>query len=142
VLAGAAGAASRWVTRLHLVESRDRLLNLALLGAAVAAWVLVAILGLRYSPKDDPSVQFLGAALIGTAAGLTATPLLWLAAFARHRRIAYRGDWFRATRRGLWVGFLVALYVILRAQDAFSLPLLLFVVALVLIVELSLSVER
>jgi len=32
--------------------------------------------------------------------------------------------------------------VVLRAQDAFSLPLLLFVVVLVLIVELSLSVER
>jgi len=142
VLPGAASAASRWVTRLHRVESRDRLLNLVLLGAAVAAWVLAGVLGLRYSPKGDPSVQFLGAALIGIAAGLTATRLLWLAGFARHRRIAYRGDWFRATRRGLWVGLLAALYVVLRAQDAFSLPLLLFVVVLVLIVELSLSVER
>jgi len=142
VLPGAASAASRWVTRLHRVESRDRLLNLALFGAAVAAWVLAGVLGLRYSPKGDPSVQFLGAALIGIAAGLTATPLLWLAGLARHRRIAYRGDWFRATRRGLWIGLLAALYVVLRAQDAFSLPLLLFVVVLVLIVELSLSVER
>ncbi len=138
----AASAASRWVTRLHFVESRDRLLNLGLLAAAVAAWALVAVLVLRYSPKGDPSVQFLGAALIGSATGLTATPLLWLAGFARHRRIAYRGDWFRAARRGLWIGLLTALYVILRAQDAFSLPLLLFVVVLVLIVELSLSVER
>ena len=142
MLPGAASAASQWVTRLHLVESRDRLVNLALFGAAVASWVLVGVLGLRYSPKGDPSVQFLGAALIGIAAGLTATPLLWLAGFARHRRIAYWGDWFRATRRGLWVGLLAALYVVLRAQDAFSLPLLLFVVVLVLIVELSLSVER
>ncbi len=40
------------------------------------------------------------------------------------------------------IGSLAALYVILRAQGAFSVPLLLFVALLVLIVELSLSVER
>jgi hypothetical protein len=130
------------VTRLHLVEPRDRFLNLGLLAAAVVLWGLVAVLVLRYSPRHDPAVQFLGAALLGVAVGLSATPLLWLASFARHRRIAYRGDWFTATRRGLWLGSLTALYVVLRAEGAFSVPLLLFVAVLVVIVELSLSVER
>jgi hypothetical protein len=137
-----ARAGRRWLTRLVAVEPRDRLLNLLLLGAAVVAWGLVGVVVLNYSPHEDPSVQLLGAALIGMAAGLTAAPLLWLATFARHRRIAYRGDWFKAARRGLWVGALATLYVVLRAQGAFSAPLLLFVAALVVIVELSLSVER
>lgn len=140
--AGSGSARPQRLTRLLAVESRDRLLNVLLLGAAAVAWSLVAIVVLRYSPRDDPSVQFMGAALMGVAAGLTATPLLWLATFGRHRRIAYRGDWFKAARRGLWVGLLTALYVVLRAQGAFSVALLLFVAVLVLIVELSLSVER
>jgi uncharacterized protein YqgC (DUF456 family) len=79
---------------------------------------------------------------MGTAVGLTATPLFWLAIFARHRRIAYRGDWLRAGRRGLWVGLVVGLFVELRVLGVFSIPIALFVVVLVVFAELTLSFER
>ena len=51
---------------------------------------------------------YVGALAIGLAVGLTAIPLCWLVVFARHRRIAYQGDWARAARRGGWVGLFVA----------------------------------
>jgi len=63
-------------------------------------------------------------------------------AFARRRRIAHRGDWIRAARRALIVGFVVVLLVVIRAFGAFSLPLAAFVVAMALFVELSLTFRR
>jgi hypothetical protein len=94
------------------------------------------------SPVGDVAVAMIGAVLIGTAFALTTIPLFWLAAFQRRRRIAYRGDWLRATRRGAEVGILITFFVILRSQDAFSWPLAAFVTAMVVFVEISLSVER
>lgn len=127
---------------LRGVETRDRLGNLALFGAAAVAWVLVGILVTTRDPRLDPVAGLIGAGVMGLAVGLTTVPLFWLAIFARHRRIAYRGDWLRAGRRGLWVGLVVALFVALRVQGAFSLPIAAFVVVLVAFLELSLSVER
>ena len=79
---------------------------------------------------------------MGLAIGLTAVPLFWLAVFGRHRRIAYRGDWVRAGRRGLWVGLVTGLFVALRLQSILSLPIAVFVVVLVVFAELTLSIER
>ena len=64
-----------------------------------------------------------GALLIGLAVGITAIPLCWLVVFARHRRIAYQGDWFRAARRGGWVGLFVAALVVLRLSTRSSPPI-------------------
>jgi hypothetical protein len=124
------------------VEARDRLTNLAIFGAAAVAWVLVGIVVTSRDPRVDPVAGLVGAGLMGLAVGLTTVPLFWLAVFARHRRIAYRGDWLRACRRGLWVGLIVALLVALRVQGAFSLPIAAFVIVLVAFLELTLSVER
>jgi hypothetical protein len=124
------------------MELRDRTANLALFGAAVVAWLVVAVVVLTRDPLEDPSAGFLGAALMGLAAGLTAIPLFWLAAFGRHGRIALRGDWTRAIRRGGWIAVVVAVMVVLRLQGAFQWPIALFVVAMVAIAEVSLSVER
>jgi hypothetical protein len=124
------------------VEARDRLANLGTFAAAAASWVLVGLLVLTRDPREDPAAGIVGAALMGLAAGLTAVPLFWLAAFGRHRRIAYRGDWFRAARRGLWVGAVVGLFVALRLQAVLSLPIAVFVVVLVVFAELTLSIER
>jgi hypothetical protein len=124
------------------VEARDRLGNLAIFGAAAVAWVLVGIVVTTRDPRVDPVAGLVGAGLMGLAVGLTTVPLFWLAVFARHRRIAYRGDWLRAGRRGLWVGLIVALLVALRVQGAFSLPIAAFVIVLVAFLELTLSVER
>ena len=100
--------------------ARDRIANLGLLGAAFLAWVAVVIFVTTRSPVGDVAVAMVGAVLIGTAVALTTIPLFWVAAFQRRRRIAYRGDWLRAVRRGAQVGILVTFFVILRSQDAFS----------------------
>lgn len=116
--------------------------NLGILGAAVVAWAVVALLVLNRDPRDDAVAGLLGAISMGTAVGLAATPLFWLAVFARHGRIAYRGDWVRAGRRGLWVGLVVGLFVELRVLGVFSLPIALFIIVLVVFAEFTLSFER
>jgi hypothetical protein len=124
------------------MESRDRLANLGLFAAAVIAWLLVGIVVTTRDPYLDAGAAVAGASLLGLAFGLTCVPLFWLAVFGRHGRIAYRGDWLRAFRRGGWVGALVILFVALRLQGIFQLPILLFVLAMVLVAETTLSVDR
>lgn len=124
------------------MEARDRLTNVSVFAAAGFVWLLVGLVVTTRDPLIDTGAGFLGAGLIGLAIGLTAIPLFWLSAFARHRRIAYRGDWIRAVRRGAWVAVIVALLVVLRLQNLFQLPIALFIVAMVLVAEATLSVER
>lgn len=124
------------------MEARDRLTNLAFFAAAGVVWILVAFVVTTRDPRLDSAAGFVGAVLIGLAIGLTVVPLFWLAVFARHRRIAYRGDWTRAVRRGGWVAVVTAVFVILRLQSAFVPALALFILALVIIAEAVLSVER
>jgi hypothetical protein len=123
------------------MEVRDRLANLAILAAAIATWALVAIVVTTRDPRLDPGAGFIGALVIGAATGLSTVPLFWLAVFARHRRIAYRGDWFRAVRRGGWVAIVIALFIGLRLQDALQLPIALFVVTMVTVAEAWLSTD-
>jgi ABC-type Fe3+-siderophore transport system permease subunit len=118
---------------------RNRRAALALLGAAGIAWAVVLTLGMTIDPLADPGAGFIGAIALGVATGLTAAPLIWLITFARHRRIAYRGDWLRATRRGAWVGILVALFVVMRINGIFQPQIGLFLVALVLVAEITLT---
>jgi len=124
------------------VEARDRLGNLALFGAAAVMWALVALVLTTRDPRVDTSAGYIGAVLIGLAIGLTTMPLFWLVVFGRHRRIAYRGDWFRAIRRGAWVAIVVTLFVALRLQGALQLPIALFVLTMVAIAEATLSADR
>ena len=125
-----------------VMEPRDRLANLAVFGAAAVVWILVGLVVTSRDPRVDSGAGFLGAGLIGIAVGLTTIPLFWLSVFARHRRIAYRGDWIRAIRRGAWVIVVVAVLVVLRLQNLFQLPIALFILAMVLVAEATLSVER
>jgi len=124
------------------VDPRARTATLAFFGAAAIAWALVAVVVMNRDPRLDPGAGLLGAALMGLAVGLTAVPLFWLAVFARHRRIAYRGDWVRALRRSGWVGVLVLAFVVLRLQGAFQLPIAVFILVMVLVAESTLSAER
>jgi len=124
------------------METRDRLANLGLFAAAALAWVAVGLVVATRDPVLDPGAGLAGAIAIGLAVGLTTAPLLWLAVFARHGRIAYRGDWSRAVRRGGWVAGVVALFVALRLQGALQVPIALFVLAMVAIAEATLSSER
>ena len=125
-----------------VMEARDRLVNLAVLGAAAVVWVLVGLIVTTRDPVADPLAGFIGAALIGLAVALTLIPIAWLLVFARHRRIAYRGDWIRAARRGGWIGLIVAIFIVLRLQAALELPIALFILALAAVAEATLSAER
>jgi hypothetical protein len=124
------------------MEGRDRVINVAVLAAALVVWVLVGLILTTRDPVTEPVAGFIGAALIGLAVALTLTPLAWLVVFARHRRIAYRGDWIRAARRGGWVGLIVAIFIVLRLQSALELPIALFIIALAAVAEATLSAER
>jgi hypothetical protein len=125
-----------------LMEARDRLVNLGFFAAAGVVWVLVALVVTTRDPRIDPGAGYVGALLIGLALGLMAIPLFWLAIFGLHRRIAYRGDWTRAIRRGGWVAVVAALFVILRLQQVFQPPIALFILLMVVVAESILSVER
>jgi hypothetical protein len=124
------------------MEPRDRLANLGIFTAAGIVWILVALVVTTRGPRVDATAGYVGALLIGLAIGLTVIPLFWLASFARHRRIAYRGDWTRAVRRGGWVAVVTAVFVILRLQQVFVPAIALLILALVVIAEATLSVER
>jgi thiol:disulfide interchange protein len=124
------------------MEARDRLVNLGFFAAAGVVWILVALVVTTRDPRLDPGAGYVGALLIGLALGLTTVPLFWLTIFGRHRRIAYRGDWTRAVRRGSWVAVVAAVFVILRLQQVFQPPIALFILALVVVAEATLSVER
>ena len=120
----------------------DRRRNVGLFAAAGVAWLVVLVILLKLNPTSDPLNAYVGAIAIGTAVGLTVAPLIWLATFARHRRIAYRGDWQRALRRGAWVALVAAVFVVLRAEQIFEPAIMLFVIALVVVAETTLSFER
>lgn len=124
------------------MDARDRIANLGLLAAAGVTWILVALLVTSRDPFADPMAGYIGALLIGLGVGLTAAPLAWLVVFARHRRIAYQGDWMRAGRRGAWLGLFVTVLIVLRLVDAFQLPIVLFLAAIMIVAEITLSAER
>jgi hypothetical protein len=125
-----------------VMESRDRLANLGFFAAAAVVWLLVGLVVTTRDPVDDPGAGFIGALLIGLAVGLTLVPLVWLTVFGRHRQIAYKGDWLRAIRRSAWIGLVVAVLIVLRLQDLLQLPIALFIVALTVVAEATLSAER
>jgi hypothetical protein len=127
---------------LAAVEARDRIVNLALLAASVVAWIVVGIIVTSRDPYADPTAGYVGAVAIGIAVGLLAIPLCWLVVFARHRRIDNQGAWPRAARRGGWIGLFVAALIVLRLVDAAQLPILLFLAAIFVVAEVTLSSDR
>ena len=125
-----------------VMDPRDRTANLGFFAAAGVAWVLVGLVVTTRDPVTDPSAGVIGAVLIGLAIALTLVPLLWLTVFGRHHQIAYRGDWVRAIRRAAWVGIVVTVLIVLRVQGLLELPIALFMIALVLVAEATLSADR
>lgn len=121
------------------MQARDRRFSLVLFGLALAGWAAVAFIALTIDPIATPGSGFVGAAALGSATGLTAAPLFWLVGFARQRRIAYRGDWARAIRRGAWVAILVAVFVVMRLNGVFQPQIGLFLLALAIVAEVTLS---
>ena len=124
------------------MATRDRLLALGLLGAALVVWALVALVVTTRDPIAEPTSGVVGAALIGLAVALTVIPVLWLVTYARQRGMTYLGDWTRAIRRGAWVGGITTGFIVLRLQGALELPIALFIIALAVVAEATLSAER
>jgi hypothetical protein len=124
------------------MQPRDRFLNMLFIAAALMAWVAVAQVVTTTYPRENPTNALVGAGFIGLACGFTTVPVFWLVPFSRHRRIALLGDWGRAYRRGAWAAAVVTLFVALRIQAVLSLPIAVFVVVLVLLAEITLSMER
>ena len=122
--------------------ANDRLANAFFIVGAVVAWIAVSQIITTQYARENAGTDLLAAGLIGLACGLTTVPVFWLVWFARHRRIALLGDWSRAIRRGAWVAGVVALFIALRLQAVLSLPIAVFVVVLVLMAEITLSMER
>jgi hypothetical protein len=125
-----------------VMDARDRTANLGFFGAAAVVWVLVGLVVMTRDPVVDRSAGFVGAFLIGLAIALTLIPIIWLTIYGRHRQIAYQGDWLRAIRRGVWVGIVAAVLIVLRLQGLLELPIVLFMIALVVVAEATLSAER
>jgi hypothetical protein len=121
------------------MDPRDRRRALLLFGLAVMAWAGVAVVLVFVDPLSSSAAGFAGAGAFGAAAALSTAPLFWLVSFARHNRIAYRGDWWRALRRGAWVGAVVAVFVIMRLNGIFQPQIGLFLIALALVAEITLT---
>jgi hypothetical protein len=124
------------------VKRSDRLANAALFALAVAAWLAVAYVVFNFDPRQDSTVLLAGALLLGSAAVLTLTPLLWIGSFLGARRIAFGGAWWGAIRRALLVGLVVAAFVVLRGQAALTPALGLFIVVMAVLVEATFSLRR
>jgi hypothetical protein len=124
------------------VNRADRLANLGLFAAALAAWALVAVILVTFDPRSDATVLLAGALTLGAAVAGTLAPVLWLVGFGLQGRIAYRGDWWRAGRRAALVGLIITIFVVLRGEHALNLPLALFVVAMAVLVEVTLTLRR
>jgi hypothetical protein len=123
------------------VKSRDRWISVGLFGAAAVAWVAAIYVMTTYDPRETGVALLAGAGALGAALALTVAPVLWIAVYVNYRQIGYRGSWGRAGRRAALIGLVVATLVVMRAQGAFSLPIVLFVVAMAVLVELTLSLR-
>jgi hypothetical protein len=121
------------------MEPRDRRRSLLLFGLAAAAWVAFGGVLLLVDPLSSSTAALAGAGTLALAGGLTAAPLFWLVSFARHHRIAFRGDWLRALRRGAWVGAILGVFVVMRVNGIFQPEIGLFLIALTLVAEVTLT---
>lgn len=72
----------------------------------------------------------IGVSLASVAATLIVIPFAFLGEFVARRRIVYRGAWWRAGRRGVLVGIVLAILAGLRLAGALSVPVALFAVLL------------
>jgi len=124
------------------MEPRDRRANLAFFAAALTAWLVVGGIVLTQDPLLVPVAGYAGAVAMGIAVGLTSVPIFWLVPFAAQDRITYQGAWPRAIRRGGWLGLVVVILVVLRLQALFQPQLALFIIAMVLVAETTLSMDR
>jgi len=111
------------------VSGQDRAILVALLlgalGAAIGLAIGVSSLCPAPAPGDPCPDATRNQALVigagGVVVALTVTALAFGAEYAARRRIAFRGAWGRAARRGCLVGLAMAALAGLRVVDALNL---------------------
>jgi MFS family permease len=119
--------------------------------AIVAALILLGILALvllvafagnacpvetEAQPCPDATRNVIVAIVIASGGvALMVTPFAFLAEFVARRRIVYRGAWFRAARRGVLVGLVLAALAGLRLGGALSVAVAIFIVTLAVAAE-------
>lgn len=131
----------RLETTLGLVSVRDRTVTLVLLLTAAIAWLVVAIVLTTISPIGNAGAQLLGALALGGAAGSTAWPLLWAAGRRGHDDTS-ADDLITSGRRSGLIGLVVSILVVLRVLDAVAVPVLVFLVASAVLVEVAFTLRR
>jgi hypothetical protein len=118
------------------VSARDRSLTLALVVAALVAWMAIAVILTTLSPASSAAVLLMGAIALGVAVALTLWPLLWSA----RREVA--GSLVAAGRRSGLAGLVVSSLVILRALDVVGVPVVIFLVVGAVLIELAFSLRH
>lgn len=118
------------------MTATQRTITTILVIAAIAAWLIVAVIFTMISPVGSASAQLLGAISLGTAVALVLWPLLW----SGNRSAA--GSLATSARRSGLAGLVITILVILRAIDVVELPVLLFLVVGAVLVEVAFSVRR
>ena len=127
------------------MTGRHRTVVAALVLLAVLAFLLLVAFAANACPTETatspcPSAGMnrgIVVALAALAVGLVVTPFAFLGEFVVRRRIAYRGGWGRAIRRGALCGAVVAALGALRVGGALTVPVAIFVVLLAALVEWS-----
>lgn len=76
-----------------------------------------------------------GVTLASISATLLVVPFAFLGEFVARRRIVYRGAWWRAGRRGVLVGLVLAALAGLRLAEVLSVPVALFTILLGGVIE-------
>lgn len=125
------------------MSGRNRIIVAALILLGVLAGVALVAFAARECPVDTEAQPCPEAtrnvvvviALASASAALLVTPFAFLGEVVARRRIVYRGAWWRATRRGLLVGLVIATLAGLRLGGALSVPIAIFVVILAAVTE-------
>jgi len=121
---------------LRPVSASERTITMILVGAAIAAWFVVAFVLALVSPVGDAGAQLFGAIIFGAAVALTLWPLLWSAAHRRPGALTTSG------RRSTLAGLVVTLLVVLRAIDVVSSVVIVFVIVCAVVIEAAFTIRR
>jgi hypothetical protein len=132
------------------VSWRERTAVVALVGASLLVGGLLLLFAATACPVDTPDQPCpeyaRNRAVVVTLAALTGalivTPFAFLAEFVLRRRIVYRGAWWRAAQRGALAGLTEAVLAALRLGEVISVPVVIFVIVLVVLVDRVLAHQR
>lgn len=116
-------------------------MTVVLVAMAIGTWLVVAVVLTTMSPVDDAGAQLTGALTLGAAVGLTVWPLLWSTGRKADATTGLDGLATAGRRSGL-VGLVISILVILRALEVVTLPVLVFLIATAVLVELALTLRQ